>query len=273
MLAEQTKDELITEVKRLLARIAALELENRVEHQARLDAEEESERKTKALAATLHELRNPLTAIVGHATTLLATDVLWSEADQNAFILIIADEAEKMGHLLEEFIEIARSASYKPVLHTNAVTLQEIIAIAHAQLTFITQHHKLCFDIQQGLSMVGVDAQRIAQVLVNLVKNAVQYSPLGSTITICAIARGAEVAVEVIDEGPGIPEHARAYIFEPFRQVQDGHQAPAGMGLGLSIAKAIVEAHRGRIWVADHDKPGAKIMFTIPLAVTVEPTP
>jgi signal transduction histidine kinase len=117
-----------------------------------------------------------------------------------------------------------------------------------------------------------VDANRIAQVLENLIHNAVIYSPIGSEIILTASVRGGFVQVNVIDQGPGIPQAEHRRVFQAFRRGKRAEEGVVkGTGLGLAICKGLVEAHGGRIWIKKRAAPGTSIAFTIPLAPSVEP--
>ena len=128
------------------------------------------------------------------------------------------------------------------------------------------QQHCLSVRLPENLLFVLVDAKRIAQVLVNLVHNAVTYSPPGTEILLTAGVRGGFVHVSITDQGPGIPRAARKRVFQAFqRGKEEDNGAAKGAGLGLAICKGLVEAHGGRIWIGQQNAPGTTISFTIPL--------
>src|SRR5262249_21723516 len=131
----------------------------------------------------------------------------------------------------------------------------------------LASEHKLEVAIPTELPPVMADPRRIAQVIGNLVNNAVKYSPAGSRIMVAAGLEPDKIVFSVTDEGHGIPEDEREMVFQPFQQASNrSHKETKGAGLGLAIARALVEAHSGRIWVADHDGSGTRIAFTVPLA-------
>ncbi len=146
--------------------------------------------------------------------------------------------------------------------------LSEIIGVAMAQLESLVVQHRLVISVASDLPPVLIDIQRISEVLVNLVGNAVRYAPQGTSITISASIHGANLQVNVSDEGPGIPPENRERVFEAFLQflqLEDSlHQQGTGLGLGLAICKGLIEAHGGIIWVADVS-PGTTIAFTLPI--------
>jgi signal transduction histidine kinase len=117
------------------------------------------------------------------------------------------------------------------------------------------------------LPLIHADAERIGQVLTNVVGNAARYSPAQTTITVTARRANGMVQIDVTDQGPGIPRQVRARIFEPFEQVdRPPSKRTGGAGLGLAICKGLVEAHGGRIWVQDRSEPGTTVSFTLLVA-------
>ena len=135
-----------------------------------------------------------------------------------------------------------------------------------AQLQTVTVQHQLNLDIPIDLPALHVDGDRIAQVLTNLVGNAVKFSPPQSTITVSAARVDEMVQIDVADQGRGIAPAERRRIFEPFQQLDaHGVHRAQGTGLGLAICKGLVEAHGGRIWVQDRSGPGTTLSFTLPI--------
>jgi two-component system, OmpR family, sensor histidine kinase KdpD len=144
--------------------------------------------------------------------------------------------------------------------------LSSIIDSAIAQLQALTIEHKLELDVPVKLPPIFGDELRIAQVLTNLVGNAVKYSPPQTQITISAHRAGKLVKVSVADQGPGVPQQDSIRIFEAFRQLEnETSNRTKGAGLGLAICKGLIEAHGGQIWIQNHDGPGTIISFTIPI--------
>jgi PAS domain S-box-containing protein len=235
------------------------------EAQARLEAERANAVKLRFLAMISHELRTPLTAIKGFATTLLATDVTWDAGEQRDFITIINEEADKLTDLISQLLDLSRLQAGKLRIQPESRSLGEIIDAAMAQLESLALRHRLVINIAPDLPPVRVDTQRIAEVLVNLVGNAVKYAPPATAITISAATHEADLQVNVSDEGPGIPLENRERVFEAFLQLENSlHQQGNGLGLGLAICKGLIEAHGGMIWVADTSS-GTTMSFTLPM--------
>lgn len=236
------------------------------EQRARNAAEQANELKLKFLAMISHELRTPLASIKGFASTLLATDVVWDPESQREFIEIINDESDKLTDLIEKLLDLSRLQAGTLRIQLAPRQLEQIIDIARAQLESLAIRHKLVFNIPPDLPMVIADAQRIAQVLANLVGNAVKYSPEDTGITILATAQSSVVQIDVSDEGPGISPQDKAQVFEAFRQADNlSANQLKGAGLGLAICKGLIEAHHGKIWIADRDGPGTTVSFTLPM--------
>jgi signal transduction histidine kinase len=214
-----------------------------------------------------HELRTPLTSIKGFATTLLATDVVWDAESQHDFLVTINEEADKLTDLIEQLLDLSRLQAGKLRIHPEPRSIADILDMSMAQFEALARQHQLIIHIPADLPPVMADAQRISQVLVNLVENAVKYAPEGTQIIITGEAQPSTVRIDVQDEGPGIPVGDRERIFEPFRQSETAiAQQSKGIGLGLAICKGLIETHGGKIWVADGAEAGTTMSFSLPLA-------
>lgn len=219
--------------------------------------------KTRFLAMVSHELRTPLTSIKGFASTLLADDVEWDADSQRDFIVTIAEEADKLHELVEQLLDASRLQSGRLQISPSPCSIHDVLAVAKAQIDTLAAAHDLRLEIASGLPALEADPRRIAQVLSNLVSNAAKHSPPGSPITIKAYSASDVVRVDVIDRGKGIPEEARDHVFEAFQQLVDDNSD--GAGLGLAICKGLIEAHGGRIWIAETSPAGTTMSFTLPL--------
>jgi signal transduction histidine kinase len=264
-----TKPEL-THVRELVNQAAAVISNIRLweaEVSARKAAEAASGARLKYLAMISHELRAPLASIKGFITTLLAKDVAWEPATQTDYLSIIDAEADKLTSLIDQLLDLTYIESGQLRVAPEPQTLSNILDRAAAQLNTMSQHHHLTPDIPPDLPAVLADQQRIAQVVSNLVGNAVKYTPPDTCILISATRTGDYVQVDVSDEGPGIPPEEKPYLFQPFRRGDaDYVRHTKGSGLGLAISKGLVEAHGGKIWVQDRVGPGTTISFTLPIA-------
>jgi signal transduction histidine kinase len=269
----QTVDELIfapVEKVELLARIEILIRTRRLSlalAQANQELQEANFQKLKFLGMISHELRTPLASIKGFASTLLADDVVWDAESQHNFIGIIDTEADKLANMVEQLLDLSRMQSGMLEIRKQIESFDSVIQQARAQLDTLTRNHVIVTDIPSTLPPVWIDRERIAQVLTNLVGNAVKYSLPNTQIVVSASSDQENVQVDVSDQGQGIPPEDRAIVFEAFRQLdrKTGGETK-GAGLGLAICKALVETHGGRIWVQDHETPGTTISFTLPIA-------
>jgi two-component system sensor histidine kinase KdpD len=244
-----------------------------VEEESRHEAERANKIKTEFLAMISHELRTPLTSIIGFTTTLLAEDVAWEPDEQRDFIQTIQREANRLQELIDHLLDLSRLEAGMLPISLEPHSLNEIMEDALPQFHILTSRQTLTMHLPANLPPVYVDAKRIAQVLVNLVRNASTYAPEGTEISISASVRGGFVQINVNDQGPGIPPADHKRVFKAFRRgvnVENG--SAQGAGLGLAICKGLVEAHGGRIWIKKITTPGATISFTIPLVPLHSPS-
>ena len=219
-----------------------------------------------------HELRTPLTSIKGFTTTLLAEDVTWDTEERHDFIQTIQHEANRLQELIDHLLDLSRLEAGMLPISLGSHAIEEIMEDALPQFKILTSGQILTIHLPANLPAVYVDAKRIAQVLVNLVRNAAMYAPKGTEIIISARVRGGFVQINVNDQGPGIPPADHKKVFRAFqRGVRVEDRSTQGLGLGLAICKGLVEAHGGRIWIKKKATPGATISFTIPLVAVKTP--
>ena len=238
---------------------------------------EQSERlKSALLDAVTHDLRTPLTSIKAAVTTLIdesdaEEQVAIDDEARRDFLEIINEEADRLNHFVEEMVELARIEAGAINLRRRWSSVEEIVAMARARAEALTRGHRLEIAIENELPVARVDASLIAEVLYALIDNAAKYSPAGSSIKITATHTEDEmILVDVEDEGRGIPEELRERVFDKFyRATSEGAASlgrPTGLGMGLAIARGIIEAHGGRIWVESGNKAkGSRVLFTIPI--------
>jgi PAS domain S-box-containing protein len=237
-----------------------------VEEESRHEAERANEIKTEFLAMISHELRTPLTSIIGFTTTLLADDVTWEPDEQHDFILTIEQEANRLQELIDHLLDLTRIEAGMLPIFPQPHFLDEIIQDAMPQFNSLTIGKTLTMHFPANLPQINVDSKRIAQVLVNLVKNAATYSPDGTEIGISANTRGNFVQINVTDQGPGIFPSEHKKVFKAFqRGIKSENGSTQGAGLGLAICKGLIEAHGGRIWIKKKVGKGTTICFTVPL--------
>jgi two-component system phosphate regulon sensor histidine kinase PhoR len=218
------------------------------------------------VANVSHEFRTPLTAIQGFAETLLG-GALDDPAHRSRFVEIIRDHATRLARLTEDLLELSRIEAGQLKLELRPVSVPQLVnsCIETTQLTAGSKQLTLKGELPADLPAVQGDANRLQQVLQNLLDNAVQYTPPGGAISAEAACANGEVVVTVADTGIGIPQSDQSRIFERFYRVDAARSREAGgTGLGLSIARHIVEAHGGRIWVDSTVGEGSRFHFSIP---------
>jgi PAS domain S-box-containing protein len=221
--------------------------------------------KTALLAAVGHELRTPLAAIKGHASTLLQEDVTWSPADQRHFLQTISGEADRLAQLVSNLLDLSRQEAGLLLLNRVPTRMQDLVAKTIERLR--SQGVTIAVHIPDNLPLVNMDRARIEVVLHNLVTNALVYGE--GEVRITAERRDDGMVVSVSDNGPGIAPDELPHVFERFYRARHGHQKHSGgTGLGLTICKAFIEAHGGVIW-AESSVRGVTISFSLPL---VSPT-
>jgi signal transduction histidine kinase len=226
------------------------------------EAMQASQFKSTLLAAVGHELRTPLAAIKGHATTLLQDDVVWSPDDQRHFLQTISDEADRLASLVSNLLDLSRLEAGLLLLQPASWSLDELLDGALARLS--QPIPRLSRHIPPDLPSVWADRPRVEVVLLNLLSNALAYGE--GSIWVTAEQQAAQVVVHLRNDGPGIAPEELPHIFDRFYRAQRGVQRRSGgTGLGLAICKAFVEAHGGRIW-AESDGQGTTMSFTLPIA-------
>jgi two-component system sensor histidine kinase KdpD len=219
------------------------------------------------LSSVSHDLRTPLAAITGAASTLLGPKALGPEAERE-LKEAIHEEADRLNRLVSNLLDMTRLEAGSLQLQRDWHSLEELVGTALARLEGQTKERPVTVAIPSDLPLVSVDPVLIEQLLVNLLENAFKYTPPGSPVRVAAGVNEGSIEVEVADEGPGFPAGAEERIFEKFYR---GPSTAHGSGLGLPICKAIVTAHGGRIW-AENRPRGAAFRFSLPLGGTPPPS-
>ena len=225
----------------------------------------ESERlRNSVLSALSHDLRTPLTTLVGLAETLsldLARDVTAIASAEKASAL--RDQARRTALLVEKILEMARLESGHVAVRRDAQSMEELVGGALALLEPGLAGRDVQVDIPADLPRVMCDGALIERVLFNLLENATKYTPAGTPIRVSATRRDGAVEVAVEDQGPGLPAGREQAIFDKFTRGVAGTTVP-GLGLGLAICRAIVEAHAGTIFAVNREGGGARFVFRLP---------
>jgi two-component system sensor histidine kinase KdpD len=257
------------------------ELQSAFERASHAEALRQSEKlKSALLDAVTHDLRTPLTSIKASITTLL-DEVRGRSPDDQVVALdaesrremmeVIDEESDRLNRFISGLIELARIEAGELHLQRRWGTVDEIISTALTRAENLTRAHQVYLNVESQLPVVRVDERAVSEVVYTLVDNAAKYSPAGTTINISAQRSGdGMVTMSVEDQGKGIAPDLRQRVFDKFfRATRDGdistHQ-PSGTGMGLAIAKGIIEAHAGRIWIESAaNGRGTRVVFTLPI--------
>ena len=224
----------------------------------------ETERlRNSLLSSVSHDLRTPLATITGAATTILENGSKLDDDTRQDLIESVREEAERLNRLVQNLLEMTRLESGALQLRKEWHPLEEVIGAALSRLSKQLADRRVDTHVPSDLPLVPIDDVLIEQVLVNLLDNAVKYTPSSSPIRILATATDEAVTVEVADHGPGLPRGEEDKVFDKFYRV---HASGRGAGLGLAICQGIVKAHGGHIWAQNLPEGGVAFLFTLPLA-------
>lgn len=225
----------------------------------------ETERlRNSLLSAISHDLRTPLATIIGSASTLLEGEGRLQTQDKLDLSRVIVEEAERMSNLINNILDMARLEAGVVELNKQWHPLEEIIGTVLTRLHKHLEGRPVKVKLPEGIPMVFVDTVMIEQVMINLLENAVRYTPEGSQLDITAEMSAHAVEIAVADYGTGIPKGREEHLFEKFYQARH-EAAQSGVGLGLAICRAIVEAHGGRINAQNRPEGGAVFTFVLPI--------
>ena len=218
------------------------------------------------LRAISHDLRTPLCSISGNADMLLSNSDRLDEATKHQIYTDIYDESEWLIGVVENLLSITRLNDGRLKFKFTDQLLDEVISESLRQISQKHDDYKIVADCEE-LVLARMDVRLIIQVLVNLIDNAIKYTPSGSVICIRGIKKDGKAQISVEDDGPGIPEEMKPHIFEMFytgkTTVMDSHRS---LGLGLALCHSIIEAHDGTLILTNHDPHGCNFTFTLPLS-------
>lgn len=247
-----------------------LELQDAFESATHAEAYRRSEKlKSALLDAVTHDLRTPLTSIKASVTTLLESEgghrtIELDSEGRTEFLEIINEETDRLNRFIEGMVELARIESGGGEINRGPCSIEQAVTAAVLRSdSFTRDDRSISVDIPKGLPKALADAAAVAEVLYNLIENAAKYSPSGTPIAISVrhTERGIEICVT--DQGPGIPPEMRERVFEKFVRLGDGRAT--GLGLGLAIAKSIIETQNGTIVITDGENGvGTAVTITLP---------
>jgi two-component system, OmpR family, sensor histidine kinase KdpD len=224
----------------------------------------ETEQVRSALLSTVsHDLRTPLAAIAGAASTLREDAGALDPNTRRDLLQSISDESGRMNHLIGKLLEMTRLQAPGFLLARDWFPFEELVGAALTRMETILHAHVVETDLPPDLPLVHVDGVLVEELLVNLLENAARYSPGGSTIRITARNLSDGVRVEALDDGPGLKTGTEEAIFEKFFRDRPRTER-TGTGLGLAICRAIIQLHGGRIGAKNRPEGGACFWFTLP---------
>jgi two-component system, OmpR family, sensor histidine kinase KdpD len=218
--------------------------------------------KSALLDALAHDFKTPLTSIKAAVTSLLGGD---RSAEDRELMTIINEEADRLNRLVAEVLEMVRIEAGKLHLEKRPHQVAEIVDAALADAKPAMHERSVEIKLQRDLPEAEVDFDFVQQVLKQLLDNALKYSPPGSPVTIAARAGEGRIVISVADRGSGIDEQEQARIFDKFFRAREHRFRVPGTGMGLAIAKGIVEAHGGKIWVTSEPGQGSVFSFSLPV--------
>ncbi len=243
----------------------AIERARALEALSKNRAEQEHERlRTALLDSVTHEFRTPLTSIKASITTLMSGATL-DEGGRRELLTVIDEETDRLNRLVGEAAEMAQLDSGKFKLDLEPHSIEEALQPAIEDASGALENHPVEIAISPGLPLARMDLQRIREVVMHLLENAGKYSPVGSPVTVTAEVKGDRLITSVADRGPGIDSFEQSLIFEKFYRGQHQRYTAPGTGMGLAIAKVIIEAHGGSIGVVSQMGSGSVFSFSLPL--------
>ena len=236
------------------------------EASAALEAKLSGRLRAEALATLSHELRTPLAAIKGYSTALLLEDVEWPEDKRTEFLKLIDGECDDLETMITDILDSSLIDVGQMGLEYQPVRLERLAREVADEMQNRTEIHRLVVDFPREFPILDADSRRIKQVMRNILDNAIKYSPDGGLVVIRGEARTDDAVVEISDQGVGISPEDLIPLFDKYFRVKSptGYHV-AGTGLGLPVARAIVEAHGGRIWAESRTGEGTALSFSIPL--------
>ena len=231
---------------------------------------EAEELKSTFISIISHELRTPVALIKGYVGTLRREDARWDSKVVEDSLAVIEEEADHLSGMIDDLLDASRLQAGALKLNHSQVSINHLAQQMADRFKTQSDQHDFQMDFPSDFPIVYADETRLMQVMGNLLSNAVKYSPDGGKVTISGATKQNEVVICVHDEGPGIAVEDVPRIFNLFYRSNETSRKIKGAGLGLFLAKAVIEAHEGRIWVDDRVKNGACICFSLPILKNTE---
>lgn len=225
---------------------------------------EAEELKSTFISVISHELKTPVALIKGYVGTLRREDANWKREIVKDSLAVIEEEADRLTGLIENLLDASRLQAGGLSINTSDIALNAIAERIAERFKTQSPIHTIKVEFPENFPIVMGDETRLEQVLSNMISNGIKYSPAGGEICVTGQVRPSHVIVCVSDEGPGVAPDDIPHIFDRFYRSSDAKRTTKGAGLGLYLARAVIEAHGGRIWVDPRPGNGARICFSIP---------
>jgi signal transduction histidine kinase len=225
---------------------------------------EAEEIKSTFISVISHELKTPVALIKGYVGTLRREDANWDREIVEDSLKVIEEEADRLTILIENLLDASRLQAGGIKINLSDVDLKTLAERAAERLLTQTTQHKILVEFPAEFPIIVGDEERLIQVFSNLISNAIKYSPSGGEIRVNGQVRADQVIVCITDQGTGVAPEDMPHIFDRFYRSQDATRTTKGAGLGLYLARAVIEAHGGRIWVEPQTGKGARLCFSLP---------
>jgi len=225
---------------------------------------EADEIKSTFISVISHELRTPVALIKGYVGTLRRDDASWDRAVVQDSLEVIEEEADRLTELIDNLLDASRLQAGALSINLSEVELDSLAERIADRFQTQSEIHEVSVRFKENFPIILGDENRLEQVISNLISNAIKYSPKGGKILIEGNYIPGQVIVCVNDEGPGIAANDIPYIFDRFYRADQASKTTKGAGLGLYLARAVVEAHGGRIWIDPSPQNGARVCFSLP---------
>jgi PAS domain S-box-containing protein len=228
---------------------------------------EAEEIKSTFISVISHELKTPVALIKGYVSTLRREDAVWDRSVVDDSLAVIEEEADRLTELIENLLDASRLQAGALKINLCDVSVDMLAERMAERFRTQTDQHKIVVDFPPGFPIVMADENRLEQVFSNLISNSIKYSAQGGEIRITGQVRPDQIIVCVSDQGPGIAPEDVPHVFDRFYRSSNAKRTTKGAGLGLFLARAVIEAHGGRIWVDPRPGDGARICFSLPREV------
>lgn len=226
---------------------------------------EAEELKATFISVVSHELKTPVALIKGYVGTLRRDDATWDPKVVEQSLSVIEEETDRLTNLIEDLLDATRLQAGALTINQADISIVDLVERLCEKFRTQTEHHNISIEFPSEFPVVVGDEERLSQVISNLLSNAIKYSPAGGEIVISGQSRKDQIIICVSDSGPGIAPGDIPHIFDRFYRSPDAVRTTKGAGLGLYLARAVIEAHGGRIWVDPKPGEGARICFSLPL--------